>query len=76
MSTNAIEIATRRVLETYALMFDTDKAEEAREGVIAYLEKMYSAGETDEVRLAVCGLVYLREKEGRSDPVAEGFTGL
>ncbi len=76
MSTNAIEIATRRVLETYALMFDTDKAAEARESVVAYLEKMYSAGETDESRLAVCGLVYLREKEGRSDPVAEGFTGL
>jgi hypothetical protein len=37
---------------------------------------MYTAGETDEGRLAVCGLVYLREKEGRSDPVAEGFTGL
>jgi hypothetical protein len=73
---NAIEIATRRVLETYALMFDADKAEGARESVVAYLEKMYSAGETDEGRLAVCGLVYLREKEGRSDPVSEGFTGL
>jgi hypothetical protein len=73
---NAIEIATRRVLETYALMFDTNKAQEARESVVSYLERMYSAGETDESRLAVCGLVYLREKEGRSDPVAEGFTGL
>jgi hypothetical protein len=73
---NAIEIATRRVLETYALMFDTNRAEEARESVVNYLERMYSAGETDESRLAVCGLVYLREKEGRSDPVAEGFTGL
>ena len=73
---NAIEIATRRVLETYALMFDTAKAEAAREGVEEYLQKMFSAGETDEGRLAVCGLVYLREKEGRSDPVAEGFTGL
>jgi len=73
---NAIEVAARRVLETYALMFDTAKAEEARESVVAYLEKMHSAGETDEDRLAVCGLVYLREKEGRCDPVAEGFTGL
>ena len=73
---NAIEIATRRVLETYALMFDTNRAEEARESVVNYLERMYSAGETDESRLAVCGLVYLREKEGHSDPVAEGFTGL
>jgi hypothetical protein len=73
---NTIEIATRRVLETYALMFNTDKAAEVRESVVAYLEKMHSAGETDEGRLAVCGLVYLREKEGRSDSVAEGFTGL
>jgi hypothetical protein len=73
---NAIEVATRRVLETYALMFDTAKAEEAREGVQEYLQKVFSAGETDEDRLAVCGLVYLREKEGRSDPVAQGFTGL
>jgi hypothetical protein len=74
--TNAIEIATRRVLETYALMFSTAKAEAARESVEEYLKTMFSAGETDESRLAVCGLVYLREKEGRSDPVAEGFTGL
>jgi hypothetical protein len=74
--TNAIEVATRRVLETYALMFDTAKAEEVREGVQEYLQKVFSAGETDEDRLAVCGLVYLREKEGRSDPVAQGFTGL
>jgi hypothetical protein len=76
MSSNSIEIATRRVLETYALMFDTAKAEEARESVVQYLEKMFSAGETDEGRLAVCGLVYLREREGHSDSVADGYTGL
>lgn len=73
---DAIEIATRRVLETYALMSNTAKAEEARESVVEYLQKMFSAGETDESRLAVYGLVFLREKEGRSDAVAEGFTGL
>ena len=73
---NAIEVATRRVLETYALMFDNAKAEAVRESVEQYLQTMFSAGETDESRLAVCGLVYLREKEGRSDAVAEGYTGL
>lgn len=73
---NAIEVATRRVLETYALMFDLAKAEAARESVEEYLQKMFSAGETDESRLAVCGLVYLREKAGHSDPVAAGYTGL
>ena len=73
---NAIEVATRRVLETYALMFDTAKAEQARDDVVQYLSKVFSAGETDEGRLAVCGLVYLREKEGHSNAVAQGFTGL
>ncbi|MDQ8729604.1 hypothetical protein [Bradyrhizobium sp. LHD-71] len=73
---DAIEIATRRVLETYTLMFSAAKAEDARESLVDYLQKVFSAGETDEGRLAVCGLVYLREREGRSDPVAEGFTGL
>ena len=73
---NAIEVATRRVLETYALMFNTEKAEEVRESVVDYMQTLFSAGETDEGRLAVCGLVYLREKEGHSDPVAQGFSGL
>jgi hypothetical protein len=73
---NAIEVATRRVLETYALMFDTEKAEAVRESVVDYLQTLFSAGETDEGRLAVCGLVYLREKEGHNDPVAQGFSGL
>jgi hypothetical protein len=71
---NAIEIATRRVLETYALMFGDAKVEAVREGLEDYLKTMFSAGETDESRLAVCGLVYLREKQG--DPVAHGFSGL
>jgi hypothetical protein len=73
---DAVELATRRVLETYALMFDTDKAQAVRDSVESYLQKVYSAGETDESRLAVCGLVFLREKQGHTDPVAEGYTGL
>ena len=73
---DAIEVATRRVLETYALMFDNAKAEQARDDVVQYLNKVFSAGETDEGRLAVCGLVYLREKAGHADPVADGYTGL
>jgi len=64
------------VLETYSLMFDPEKAE-AAQGILAdYLQTLFSAGEQDEIRLAVCGLAYLREKEGRSDPIGEGFTGL
>lgn len=74
--TNAIEAATRRVLETYALMADPEKAEAARESVVDYLRTVFSAGEKDATRLAVYGLAYLREKEGHSDPVSEGYTGL
>lgn len=73
---NAIEAATRRVIETYALMADPAKAEAARESVADYLKTVFSAGEKDATRLAVYGLAYLREKEGHSDPVSEGYTGL
>ncbi|ETR77968.1 hypothetical protein X566_10075 [Afipia sp. P52-10] len=73
---NAVETATRRVLETYALMFNSAKAEAARDSVVDYLQKVFSAGEKDEMRLAVYGLAYLREKHGDSDPVSQGYTGL
>ena len=73
MTMNAIEVATRRVLETYALMFDTTKAEAARESVEDYLQKMFSAGETDE---GPAGPGAPGPGTGRSDPVAQGFTGL
>lgn len=73
---SAVEIATQRIMQTYSLMFSEEKAQDIRETVVSYIETLFSAGETDESRLAVCGLAYLREKEGRSDPVGEGFTGL
>lgn len=73
---DAVEVAARRVLETYSLMFDPAKAEAAQGILTEYLQKLFSAGEKDEIRLAVYGLAYLREKEGRSDPVGEGYTGL
>jgi hypothetical protein len=34
------------------------------------------AGEKDPHRLTVCGLTYLRELDGTTDPVKAGFTGL
>lgn len=72
----AVDIAIGRILKTYSLMWDDRKAEEARARVSDYLQTLFAGGETDEERLAVCGLVYLREKEGRSNPVREGFSGL
>ena len=73
---NAVDIAIQRILKTYSLMGNEQKAEEARDRVTSYLQTLFAGGETDGERLAVCGLVYLREKEGRSDPVREGFSGL
>lgn len=74
--TTAIETATRRVLETYALMFDVAKAESMRPSLSDYLQTVFSAGETDENRLAVCGLAYLRQQSGRGDATSQGFSGL
>jgi hypothetical protein len=50
--------------------------DDARGRVIDYLEKLYAAGETDLDRLTVCGLTYLRERDGSIDSVKAGFTGL
>lgn len=73
---NAVDIAMQRILKTYSLMWNDERAEEARSRVVDYLETLFAGGETDHERLAVCGLVYLREQEGRSDPVQQGYSGL
>jgi hypothetical protein len=49
---------------------------EARAKVRNYLATLFQAGERDTHRLAVCGLTYLRELDGSSDPVKAGYTGL
>ena len=41
-----------------------------------YLTTLVEAGENDTHRLTVCGLTYLRQLDGSSDPVKAGFTGL
>ncbi len=41
-----------------------------------YVSTLFEAGEKDPHRLAVCGLAYLRELDGSTDPVKAGFTGL
>jgi hypothetical protein len=74
--TTSIETATRRVLETYALMFNVEQAESKRASLSDYLQTVFSAGETDENRLAVCGLAYLRQQSGRGDATSQGFSGL
>ena len=73
-----MEAAIDRIMVTYALLVNrsSEASEEARAKVTEYLTKLFEAGEKDTHRLTVCGLTYLRELDGSSDPVKAGFTGL
>jgi len=73
-----MEAAINRVMQTYDLLMNRSAAAsaEARAKVANYLATLFEAGERDADRLAVCGLAYLRELDGSSDPVKAGYTGL
>jgi hypothetical protein len=73
-----MEAAIDRIMMTYDLLMNRTAAasEEARAKVTEYLNKLFEAGERDTHRLTVCGLTYLRELDGSSDPVKAGYTGL
>ena len=73
-----MEAAIDRIMLTYDLLMNRSSAasEEARVKVTDYIATLLAAGETDPHRLTVCGLTYLRELDGSSDPVKAGFTGL
>jgi hypothetical protein len=73
-----MEAAIDRIMMTYDLLMNRTAAAsaEAREKVTDYLNKLFEAGERDTHRLTVCGLTYLRELDGSSDPVKAGYTGL
>jgi hypothetical protein len=75
---NSMEAAIDRIMQTYALLVNRSAAttEEARAKVTDYIAKLIEAGEKDPHRLTVCGLTYLRELDGSTDPVKAGFTGL
>lgn len=68
--------AVDRVIETYGMLTSRAAAEQAKARVENYLKLLWEAGETDVNRLTVCGLVYLREQDGTSDPVKAGYTGM
>ena len=73
-----MDSAIDRIMQTYDLLMNRSAAAsaEARAKVTDYLASLFEAGEKDPHRLTVCGLTYLRELDGSSDPVKAGFTGL
>jgi hypothetical protein len=73
-----MEPAIDRIMMTYDLLMNRTAAAsaEARTKVTGYVNTLFEAGEKDMHRLTVCGLTYLRELDGSSDPVKAGFTGL
>jgi hypothetical protein len=73
-----MEAAIDRIMHTYDLLVNRTAAAnaEARAKVTDYITTLFEAGEKDPHRLTVCGLTYLRELDGSSDPVKAGFTGL
>ena len=73
-----MDSAIDRIMQTYGLLVNQTAAAstEARAKVTEYVGKLFEAGEKDTHRLTVCGLTYLRELDGSSDPVKAGFTGM
>ena len=73
-----MEAAIDRIMQTYDMLVNRSAAasDEARAKVTEYLATLVEAGEKDTHRLTVCGLTYLRQLDGSSDPVKAGFTGL
>jgi hypothetical protein len=73
-----MEAAIDRIMQTYDLLVNRSSAAstEARAKVTAYVKTLSEAGERDTHRLTVCGLTYLRELDGSTDPVKAGYTGL
>jgi hypothetical protein len=73
-----MEAAIDRIMQTYDLLMNRTAAAsaDAREKVTDYVKTLFDAGERDTHRLTVCGLTYLRQLDGSTDPVKAGFTGL
>jgi len=73
-----MQAAIDRIMQTYDLLMNRtpEASAEARAKVTQYVTTLFEAGEHDPHRLAVCGITYLRELDGLSDPVKAGYTGL
>jgi hypothetical protein len=73
-----MEAAIDRIMQTYDLLVNRSAAanNDAREKVTDYVKTLFEAGEKDTHRLTVCGLTYLRQLDGSTDPVKAGYTGM
>jgi hypothetical protein len=73
-----MQAAIDRIMQTYDLLMNRSSAAsaDARAKLTDYLNTLFEAGEKDMHRLTVCGLTYLRQLDGRNDPVKAGYTGL
>jgi len=73
-----METALDRIMMTYDLLANRSSAAsaQARAKVRDYLTTLFEAGERDTHRLTVCGLTYLRQLDGSTDPLKAGYTGL
>ena len=73
-----MQAAIDRIMQTYDLLVNRSAAanNEARAKVTDYVKTLFEAGEKDTHRLTVCGLTYLRQLDGSTDPVKAGFTGM
>jgi hypothetical protein len=73
-----MEAAIDRIMQTYDLLVNRSAGAntEARAKVTDYVKTLFEAGEKDTHRLTVCGLTYLRQLDGSTDPVKAGFTGM
>jgi hypothetical protein len=78
MTETSAQVAIDRIMQTYDLLVNGSAADnaEARTKVTEYVNMLIEGGETDAHRLAVCGLTYLRQLDGSTDPVKAGYTGL
>ena len=78
MADTPTQAAIERIMQTYDLLMNRTAAAsaEARAKVTDYVNMLFEGGETDAQRLTVCGLTYLRELDGSTDPVKAGYTGL
>jgi hypothetical protein len=73
-----MEAAIDRIMQTYDMLLNrrTAASDEARTKVTDYVKTLFEAGEKDTHRLTVCGLTFLRQLDGSTDPVKAGFTGM